>query len=84
MDLDELLAYQPKRAGKRSQEGEQEEEDGGPRPSKVSRGAGGISKPAPQLDSLNGISDEEKLRLLQNLDDEEVDNVGECLQCQCV
>ena len=88
MDLNELLSYKPaKRAGeKRPREGSRE--NAGP-PSKTSRSQGsGLSRPpadtppvattvqdsspAVVLD-LNGISYEEKLRLLQTVDVDEED-----------
>lgn len=88
MDLNELLSYKPaKRAGeKRPREGSRE--NVGP-PSKTSRSQGsGLTRPPPAtaeappaaqdnnpaavLD-LNGISYEEKLRLLQTVDVDEED-----------
>lgn len=90
MDLNELLSYKPtKRAGeKRPLEGK----GGLAPPSKSSRTTGGSSRtPAAASDGmyplatssqdsasdLNGISDEEKLRLLQSIDEEEEEDLGE-------
>lgn len=77
MDLDELLAFKPQK--KRSLMEDDFEEDekppskrrGGGMPTGMARGpdtGGGQG-----MSELNGVSEEEKLRILQSLDDDEED-----------
>ena len=84
MDLNELLSYKPsKRAGEKRalEHGEQAPASKGPR-TKLEGAENLSSSSNPPLTtssldiSANGISHEEKLRLLQSLDDDEED-VGE-------
>ena len=85
MDLDELLAFKPQK--KRSLMEDDFGEDEKPPSSKrrggrggmVATGNGGMSRGAEVaggqsgLSQLNGVSDEEKLKILQSLDDDEED-----------
>ena len=85
MDLDELLAFKPQK--KRSLVEDDIREDEKPPLSKrrevgggssakngtTSRGAEGAGPGARGLAELNGVSEEEKLKILQSLDDDEDD-----------
>ena len=74
MDLDELLSYKPqKKAGKRPLDDEELELEDNPPSSKVPRRTGPTSSSSGGLptDDFNGVTDKEKLRLLQSLDDDD-------------
>ena len=101
MDLDELLAFKPQK--KRSLVEEDIREDEKPPSSKrrgevgggtgakngtTSRGTEGGGPGARGLTQLNGVSEEEKLKILQSLDDDEDDTgMGKSVElklCLCV
>ena len=86
MDLDELLSYKPpsegQGPGKRSRDSDTAGDDA-PR-SKIPRRSQGLPRsssgrqaPSDGVLSLNGVSDEEKLRLLQSLDEEDEEELEE-------
>ncbi len=93
MDLDELLSFKPSKAALTagSKRPQSEEEPADSRPTKVPRGASGERTSSAHpfgggagTSDLNGISDEEKLRLLQSLDDEDEDEFGEAVDAGAV
>lgn len=95
MNLDELLAFKPGGSGKRTLEEERDqsgqEQDERPPPAKIPRGRGAefmpnsVGGPSASGSSMNGISDEEKLRLLQSLDDDnDANETGEVVDAGAV
>ena len=74
MDVGELLSFKPDRSSKRPYEEDCSElGQDKPPPAKVPRGRDATlnSVVGAGLSNLNGVSDEEKLRLLQSLDDDD-------------
>ena len=84
MDVGELLSFKPDRSSKRPFDEDRSEQDGDvPPPTKTQKGGGATVNTlsgAGSVPNLNGVSDEEKLRLLQSLDDDDASaELGEVL-----
>lgn len=84
MDVGELLSFKPDRSSKRPFDEDHSEQDGDkPPPTKTHKGGGATVNTlsgAGSAANLNGVSDEEKLRLLQSLDDDDASaELGEVL-----
>lgn len=84
MDLDELLSYKPPSESQGPGKRPRDEDSDLPPPPKAPRGGNRPGRPRPSPDTgggratsdgappnLNGVSDEEKLRILQSLDEED-------------
>ena len=85
MDLDELLSFKPSRPSKRSLDDDKSRKESPP-PSKRRATREPIA-PVRGISSvdMNGISEDEKLRILQSLDDEDdADETGEALDVGAV
>ena len=84
MDLDELLSFKPSKPGKRSSDNDSGSKEPDERPPVAKRRAA-RDPGAPTRDvsasGMNGISEDEKLRILQSLDDDDGDGneTGEVL-----
>jgi len=75
MDVGELLSFKPDRSSKRPYEEDRSELGRDqPPPAKVHRGRDATlnSVVGADVSNLNGVSDEEKLQLLQSLDDDDI------------
>ena len=90
MDLDELLSYKPPSEGQGSSSKRPRDADSDPPPApKAPRGNRPGSRPRPSPDAggravsdggvpnLNGVSDEEKLRILQSLDEDDEEDLDQ-------
>ena len=78
MDINELLSFKP--TNKRTLEGQQDE---APPPAKFPRRLEPQSGGASSL-NINGVSEEERLRLLQSLDEDDPNDVGETFDAGAV
>ena len=90
MDLNEILSFKPEKPTlKRAADGEPAGRDGDMRPpqAKVPRGAAagrGMNSHAGGALDMNSVSDEEKLRILQSLEEEGEEEEGEVLDAGMV